>query len=38
MFPAHNNTALVKTRAYETVCIGKWIHSSEFCFYLDFLA
>jgi len=26
-----------KTRCFKTVCIGKWIHSSESCFYFKFL-
>jgi hypothetical protein len=33
-FLAHNNVALVKTRAYKTMCMGKWIHSSESSFWL----
>jgi len=37
-FPAHNNVALVKTSTYKTVCISKWIHSSESSSYWDFLA
>jgi hypothetical protein len=35
-FPAHNNIALVKTRANRAVCTGKWIHSSQYNFYLEF--
>jgi hypothetical protein len=37
-FPAHNNITLIKIRAYKIVCMGKWIHSSESSFYLEFLA
>jgi hypothetical protein len=37
-FVAHNNVALVETKALKTVCMGRWIYSSEYSFYLEFLA
>jgi len=32
-----HNTAHVNTRDFKTVCMGKWIHSSHYNFYLEFL-
>jgi len=37
-FLAHNNIAHVKSKSFKTVCMGKWIHASEFSFCLEFLA
>jgi hypothetical protein len=34
---AHKATR-VKTRGFKTVCVGKWIHSSESTLCLEFLA
>jgi hypothetical protein len=37
-FLLYNNAGHVKTRSFKTVCIDKWILSSESSFYLEFIA